>query len=83
MHMDSNKAVYEDWYHNIKIGVTHTMYKHFESDDLSGKIGENILEHRVLEEHSATEHNNREGSFVRPRTRKVKTQHGKLSIEFG
>ena len=49
-------------YHNIKIGVTHNMYKykHFRSDDLSGKIGENILEHRVLEEHGATEHNNRE-----------------------
>lgn len=62
--------------------MTHTIYKHFKSDDLSRKIGENILEHRVLEEHSATEHNNRKGSFVRPGTMKVKTQHGKLSIAF-
>lgn len=64
--------------------MAHNMYKykHFRSDDLSGKIGENIFKHRVLEERGATEHNNGEKSFVRPRTMKVKTQHGKLSIEF-
>lgn len=41
-------------------------YKHFGNDDLSGYVGENILEYMVSDEPGAPEYNNQEDRFVRP-----------------
>ena len=41
-------------------------YKHFGNDDLSGYVGENILEYMVADEPGAPEYTNQEDRFVRP-----------------
>lgn len=51
--------------YKIEIGVAQNIkYKHFRSDDLSGRIGENILGYEVLEEHGDTEHTRGKTGFL-------------------
>lgn len=70
----SNIALYENYLLLDRNWCATNMYKckNFSSDDLSGRIGENFMEYRVLEDHGTTEHHYGEERLVKPRTSESK-----------